>query len=180
MALEFLRKRAPSREQVLAVLSVVVLAVYSWSLRQFFFKLPSLLYYSTAGDILSVLAYMLVLALFESLFVMAGLIFVSMLLPSKWFRDGFAYKGFLAVLIGALASIHLQKNLPTHFPAMAMLYSYAGITGLILVASIWLAHVTPQLQRLLLRLVDSISIMTYIYIPLGLVSLAVVVFRNLF
>jgi len=165
---------------VLAVLSVVVLAVYSWSVRQFFFKLPSLLYYSTAGEILSILAYMLALALFESLFVTAGLVLASMLLPSKWFRDGFAYKGFLAVLVGALASIQLQKNLPTHFPAMAMLYTYVGISGLILVASIWLAHVTPQLQRLLLRLVDSISIMTYVYLPLGLISLVVVIFRNLF
>jgi hypothetical protein len=178
--LEFLRNRAPSRAEVLAVLSVVVFAVYSWSLRQFFFKLPSLLYYSTPAEYLSILAYMLALALLESLIVVAGLVFVSVILPPRWFKEGFAYKGFLAVVIGALSSIHFQKGLPTHFPSMDVLFRQLGTTGLIVVGSIWLAHRSRELQGLLLRLVDSISIMTYIYVPLGMLALLVVIFRNLF
>jgi hypothetical protein len=42
------------------------------------------------------------------------------------------------------------------------------------------SHMWGPLQKGLLDIQDRISIMLYVYVPLGLVSILVVVFRNLF
>jgi hypothetical protein len=177
---EFLRARLPSRQEIWGVFSVLVFAVYSWEIRQYLFKFPSFLYYSTPGDLLSILSYMMAVALFESLLVAAVLVVIAAILPSGWYRDGFAYKGFLTVLILAVSSIQFQKYLPTHFPETSVIVRQAAVTGGFLLASIGLAHKVPDLQKLLIKVVDSISIMSFIYVPLGLLSLAVVIMRNLF
>jgi hypothetical protein len=103
-----------------------------------------------------------------------------MILPRRWYREGLAYKGFLTILIGTLSSILFQKNLPTHFPAMAGLVNQVGVTGVLIAASILLAHNLVRLQKFLLSVVDSISVMSFIYVPLGVISLLVVAIRNLF
>jgi hypothetical protein len=42
------------------------------------------------------------------------------------------------------------------------------------------SHMWGPLQKVLLDIQDRISIMLYVYVPLGLVSILVVIFRNLF
>ncbi len=123
---------------------------------------------------------MMAFAFLESLLVTAGLVLAGIILPSKWLRDGFAYKGFIFVAMGSIAAIVLQKNLRYEFPSKQMLMLNLVIPLILIALFIAASHVVRPLQKVLLDIQDRISIMLYVYVPIGLVSLVVVAFRNLF
>jgi hypothetical protein len=178
--MQFLRDRLPHRKEIISVLGVSLFVCHSWSIRGFLNDLPSLLLYFRSLEIAVIFAYMMAFAFLESLLVTAGLGLVGALLPSKWLKEGFAYKSLIAVLVGAGAAILLQKNLRYDFPSIKMLILYSVVPLILIVVLIVLSWFWSPLQRILLDVLDRLSIMLYIYVPLGLLSLVVVVFRNLF
>ena len=149
-------------------------------MRGFLNDLPSLLLYFRLAEMAVIFAYMMAFALLESLIVTAGLALTAAILPSKWLRDGFAYKGFIFIIVGSIAAYLLQKNLRYEFPSTQMLMLNLVIPLALIALFIAVSHVWVPLQKVLLDIQDRISIMLYIYVPIGVVSFFVVVFRNLF
>ncbi len=145
----------------------------------FFNKLSSFLLYFTVGEILSIFAYMMSVALLESIAVTILLVLLSIVLPPNWLRDGFAYKGFVIVAIATAASILFQKFLPDDYPSTLMLAVSAIVPIVLIVTLIGIGQAFPKLRSLLLDVQDRISIMLYIYVPIGILSLMVVFIRNL-
>lgn len=172
--------RFPRHAEVVSVLGICVTACHTWSIRGFLNELPSFLLYFRITEILVIFAYMMAFALLESLIVTYGLALLSVFLPSNWLKNGFAYKGFVVIVVGAVAAVYFQKNLPSIFPPMRELGMELSIPFLIIVFLMALTHKFPLLQKLLLSVEDRISVFLYIYVPLGLISFLVVVFRNLF
>jgi hypothetical protein len=131
------------------------------------------------GEILSIFAYMMSVALLESIAFTVLLVLLSAILPSSWLRDGFAYKGFVIVVIAAAASILFQRFLPDDYPSTLMLAASTIVPILLVITLIAVSRTFPRLRSLLLDIQDRISIMLFIYIPIGILSLVVVLFRNL-
>ena len=171
--------RLPHRREVIAVLGVTVFLCHSWTLLGFFNKLPSYLLYFTPSEIFGVFAYMMAFALLESLGFTSLLVLLSFILPSSWLKDGFAYKGFIIVVIATAASILFQKYLPNDYPSALMLAVSAIVPLFLIVVLIGVSASTPSLQSLFRDIEDRFSIMLYIFVPIGLLSTAVVIARNL-
>ena len=178
--MQILKNRFPHRSEIIAVLGVSVFVCHSWSIWTFLHELPSFLLYFRAAEISVVFAYMMAFALLESLLVTGGLALAGAILPSKWLRDGFAYKGFIFVVVGSIAAFILQKNLRYEFPSMQMLTLNLVIPLTLIALFMAASHGWGPLQKFLLDIQDRISIMLYVYVPIGVVSILVVVFRNLF
>jgi len=106
-------------------------------------------------------------------------VFLAVVLPKKWFRDGFVYKGFLVMLVASVGAILLQKTMGNSLPDKHLLYQWAGLAILIMVCLILLFHNIPLLQRAVIFFIDKFEVMTYIYVPIGVISLLVVILRNL-
>lgn len=177
-----LKERLPHRREILYVFGGVVFLIYSWAIRGFLYQLSSLRLYYTLGDIFGVFSYLMAFALAESLVIMIGLILIGSILPGKWFRRGFAYKGFIAILVVGIAMIYLDRylfSLDHAMPPIKMIYLYLGITITLIVSLILLVQNFHQLQKLLLAVEERFQIFIYIYIPLGILGLIVVVLRNL-
>jgi hypothetical protein len=102
------RERLPTRVEILYVFGGVVFVIYSWAIRGFLYQLSSLRLYHTLGEIFGVFSYLMAFALIESLIIMGGLILMGFILPGKWFREGFAYKGFITTLVAGIAMIKLH------------------------------------------------------------------------
>jgi hypothetical protein len=173
---------------VLLVFGLVLFAVFGWSIRGFLFKLPAFALYFGVGADLAVLAYMMAFALIESLIVTAVLVALAALLPAGWLRAGFAYKGFLIVLVATAAIILFEGYYRADFLKDILAgYSYmfppfiAGLLGSILALGVllWLFRRYKRLQRYAVYALEQISLFTYIYVPLGLIGLVVVLVRNL-
>lgn len=185
---KLLKKRLPVRTEVLSVFNVVLFVVFGWSIRGFLFELPSFLLDFQIGDIASILFYMLAFALLESLCVTAGLVLGSMVFPSHWFKLGFGYKSFLIIFVATIGLIFFQgyykygyfdilvKN--DYLPLMPLLIGL--IIGLIaLIGLLWFFNNKPRPKYYLLNFIEQFSVFGYIYIPLGLLGILVVIVRNL-
>jgi hypothetical protein len=130
---------------------------------------------------------------------MVVLISFAFILPQKWFRDGFVYKAFLATLVAGIASLGLQQFLTEKKAAIEflsagvelvqtrqareylnqLLYAGAGIAIIILTALIVFFEHMPQLQKILLNVIERLQVFLYLYIPIGVLSVLVIFIRNL-
>jgi hypothetical protein len=177
--LELIRDRLPNRSEMLAVLGVAVFVCYSWTLLGFLNKFSSFILYFTLGEIADIFAFMMAFALLESVAVTGVLALLSILLPSGWLRDGFAFKGFVILVIATATSILFQKTLGDDFPSTFVLILFSLLPLALSVALITLVRSMPKVRRLITNIQDRILIMLFVYIPIGLLSLVVVLYRNL-
>jgi hypothetical protein len=177
--LDRIRNRFPSRSDMIAALAVAVFVCFSWTIIGFFNKLSSFILYFTPGEIGNIFAFMMAFALLESLVAAGLLILLSAVLPSSWLRDGFAVKAFVILLVAALAAILFQKALRDYFPSTQTLLAYSMIPLLVMAFLVWFVHSRPRLQKILLSVQDRILIMLFIYVPIGVIGLLVVMARDL-
>ena len=122
---------------------------------------------------------MMAFAFLESLLVTSALVLLSVILPSAWLRDGCVYKGLIVILMATTAAIILQRTLQGELPP-ALILTLIWFTPLVW-ASVFiiLAQRSPRVQSILREIAERISIMLFLYLPIGFLSLIVVVFRNL-
>lgn len=177
--LDKIRNRFPQRSEMIAVMSIAVFLCFSWTIIGFFNKLSSFLLYFTLGEIAAVFAYMMAFALLESLVVTGILVLISVILPSGWLRDGFGYKGFIILVIAAIDFILLQRSLENVFPSVLNLLLFTLVPIVLSVALIVVIRSRPKVQNLLVNIQDRFLLMLFIYLPIGLISIAAVTFRNL-
>lgn len=173
-------KRFPGRNDLLAVFGVAVFVCYTWVLLGFLNKLSSFLLHFTLGEIGSIFAFMMAFTLLESLVVTALLALLSAVLPPGWLKEGFALKGFVILVIATAASILFQKYfLGNEFPSVLWIAAFILVPLALSVGLILLIRSRPRVQHLLGSIQDRLQIMMFIYVPLGLVALVVVLFQNL-
>jgi hypothetical protein len=161
-------------------LSVAVFVCFSWAIFRLFDKLPSFILYFTPTEIAVIFAYMMAFALLESLAVTGFLVLLGAVLPSKWLKDGFAYKGFVILAIATIDAILFQKFLSTEFPSTLMLALGSILPLALIVVLLATLQSMPRMRSILAGLQDRFMIMSYIYIPIGLICIIAVTFRNLF
>ena len=122
---------------------------------------------------------MMAFAFLESLLVTGALVLLSAILPSKWLRDGFVFKGLIIIGMATIAAIILQRTLQGELPSTPIL-TLVWFTPLIwTIVFIILAQRKPRVRRILLDIAERISIMLFLYVPIGVISLLVVTIRNL-
>ncbi|MGZ6316444.1 MAG: hypothetical protein ACXWNQ_04225 [Anaerolineales bacterium] len=185
---KWITSRLPERNELREVFNVVLFLVFGWSIRGFLFKMPALTLYFGLKNNLAVLCYMLAFALVETLIVTSVLVLISMLLPARVLRRGFAYKGFLTILVASVALILFQGYSQVNFLKDMLADNYSSVPPLVmgvvgaaavLVVLLWIFQRWPRFQKYLLTLVEQFGVFTYIYVPLGLIGLMVVIIRNL-
>ena len=179
-----LRARLPSRQQVFPVFSVILFIVFSWTLIREFFQVPSWMKYQSLGDILVITAYILAFALVESLLVLGFLYLLSLVFPVKIFRDKFIAQGCTLVLAAGVGAVLLQENIDLvyHLKVKELIfYPLVILLGLVILVYA-LAFVFDRLSaipHLITTIADSMTVFAYLYVPLGLIALVVVIVRNL-
>ncbi len=171
--------RLPARMEIELVLGFLVFAVFTWSIRGFLLELPSFLLYYGISEIFGVFCYMMAFAFVESLFVMGLLLFAAYVFPQKWFRRNFSHKATAMVLVIGAAMIVLQNSLTFQLPPLKWLILGVVVTLLILVALSLLLLKVERLRSIFDNLLERFRIFSYIYIPLGIIGLLVVIVRNL-
>jgi len=180
-----IRSKLPSGQEIIPVYSSIAFICFSWSLYRMFYQVPSWLYYLNIWDVLVLAAYVLSFALIESLLVLGFLLLLSIVLPAERFKDKFAIQGSTAALLIGAGAVALQRKIGIVYklevwqilvyPVLAL----ALLIGLILVA----AYIYDRFQilaRLASALVERMTVFAYIYAPLGLLALVVVLLRNIF
>ena len=123
---------------------------------------------------------MMAFAFLESLLITGILVLLSAILPPSWLKNGFAFKGFIVIVMATASAILLQRTMQGRLPALPVL-TLIWFTPLVwAIVFIILAHRKPRIQHILLEIAERISIMLFLYLPVGILSLIVVTVGNLF
>jgi len=179
-----LRVRLPSRQQVFPVFSVILFIVFSWTLIREFFQVPSWMKYLNLGDILVITAYVLAFALFESLLVLGFIYLLALIFPVKIFRDKFIAQGCTLLLVAGVGAVLLQENIDLvyHLEVRELIfYPLVILLGLVILVYA-LAFIFDRLNaipHLITIIADRMTVFAYVYVPLGLIALVVIILRNL-
>ena len=179
--LTVLKNRFPSLQQMIAVYGLISLIIYCWTLIWFFWKLPSWEYFMNMGEIAIVIIYAMATNFLECLTVLLISLFLCAVLPAKWFKDVFLASGsFLVILsLGYMMYIssHIASNDDSYPTSIVHLIPFVGL--LILVLAFLVGRI-GLLRKLFEGLADLATIFSYIFLPIGFISLLVVIARNVF
>lgn len=174
-----MRKRLPSFNQILSAYAVIAFMLFAWALLWFFWNIPSWMKFMTPGYLLSTLSYPMLASFLESLTLLGLLLIPAMILPAAWFRDRFAARG-AAVTLGLLGVIMLRDYL---IIVDNLLLKPKPIFWLTLSLStallLFLAAKFQWMEKTLTLLADRLTIFLYIFVPLSVISLLVILVRNI-
>ena len=179
-----LKAKLPSRQEALVVFSVIVFIVFSWTLYRVFWWVPSWLEYLSIWNILIIVAYVLAFSLFESLAVMGLIVILSLLFPKQTFKDQFIVQGSaISAALGLIAFLVQRKVSLIYRLELWQTLAYPTlilIGVVILVPILWFTFKRFNLlTRLVLAVAERMTIFVFLYVPLGLIGMLVVVARNL-
>jgi hypothetical protein len=182
--LEYVKSRLPSRSEALAVFSIFVFFVFSWTLYRTAWYIPSWLEYLSVWSILIIVAYVLGFALFESLCLLALVVIFALFFPPKVFKEHYALQGGLLAGWLSVGAVLLQRKINLVYRLelwQLVAYPLLWLLGTVLLVFLldFLIRRFPRLSRLVAALVERMGIFVYIYVPLGVLGLLVVLIRNI-
>ena len=174
----FFKRRMPAREEVKLVFSMAAFCVFTWALRNYFYQFPALILSYNVWDLLSILAYTFFFALIESLLTTAFIVVLAFILPGLFLREGFSYKGSFAIIAAGVISIHLQVVMSNQ-PKVDFLLIELARWLVLWLAPVLLTRYVPFVRKVVFEVLDRLTIFSYVYVPLGIISLLAVIVRNL-
>jgi hypothetical protein len=178
-----MQKHLPSRQSILQVYAVIAVMLSSWTIPAFLWKLSAWLLILNIGEIFTVFSYSMVANLIESLIVLLLLLVLSTILPASFLRDDFVVRGSLlaAGLIGSLMAF-VKSHMEFGIQSGAKLF-IGPIAVLLLTAT--LLTLSPQFRfiRFLYSTIrwisDRMIVFLYILLPLFVIDLIYIIFRNM-
>lgn len=177
MKFDIFLNRLPKWPQIAAVYAVISLAIYSWTILWYFWKLPSWLFFLSIGEIFTTLAYAITVNLFESLFILFLPLGLSLLLPRKWFCDAFVTRGIIVALafLGYAAYILTQFQSREDYPG-----GIVRLIPIVFLASLALAFLAGKIKFVVKAIdffAEQATVFLYITIPVSLVCFFVILIR---
>lgn len=150
-----------------------------------FWQIPSWLGYLSLWTVLTLGAYVLSFALFESLILLGLIVLLSLVFPKKMIGDKFVAQGSLWAITISLGAYLIQRRIGLIYKLafeQLIVYSLALVGGMLVLLVIYaiLLDRLGFLSRWVEVFAERMTVFAYIYIPLGVLSLALVILRNLF
>lgn len=172
--------RFPSLKQLAPVYSVIVVAIYGFSILRFFWRVPSLINYSTVGQVGVIFSYMVVVNLIESMMIICIPIVLSMILPKKWFFEQFVAKGVLLVsmALGYFGYISSHINTEEDFPYS--LVKWSPLVFIFILVLVFLLARIKFLTKVLEWAAEQLEVFLILSLPISMIALVVVLIRNIF
>ena len=175
----FNRKLA-SKEDLFYAYVACSFPIFLWAFYKIFLDVPAWILRMSVLDILSVLAYALALAVIESLVIWGLFVLLSLVLPHSWFRIQFVPVVTVITFISAIWAVSAQNR-------YAMVFEWSFIEALpwlaLAILTVFIGYMfvirSSGLANLLYKLAQKLSVLTSLYIFLGLFGILVVIIRNI-
>jgi hypothetical protein len=183
-----LKKRLPSKAEIIPVYATILFPIYSWTIYRLLWNLPS-----WQKDIFSIremlvlCAYGLAFALVESLSVLGFILLLSVILPAKYLKDKFVAQGSAALWVFFILTIAAQYGIASVVFLNWSIKQFVIASAFILILSLllltigpyFLIHHSKKMEVFFTSLADRMMIFLFLYLPLGIMSLMLVILRNI-
>lgn len=149
------------------------------------YQIPSWLLSHSKNGLFSLSVYVFSFALLESLIVMGFVLLLSLALPKPLFRERFVAQASLVVLASTfwavIAQLYREKIIQSSINEI-IVYIIIYVLSLLLI-TILARYLLGRFRRVgswIVIFAERTTVFAWIYIPLGIVSVIVVFFRNIF
>lgn len=130
-------------------------------------------------ELVSVIAYTQAFALLESVFVLFCLLFLGAILPTQFFRKKFVALGGTVVFVtAAWAMIAHYNSAKTSLWGGKDFLPWAALYLASLVVPSVLIRRYKKLEELMVSFIERLSVLSFIYVSIGVLSVVIVVLRN--
>ena len=153
---------------------------YSWALLRFFYRLPSWLFYSSLGEVGVFFSYMIVSSFLGSFMLLVIFILGSLLLPERWFHERFVSRSILPALLGLGYLIYVNWRYPAFDSYPLASYTWVLTVVILIVVFTFLIDRVALLRTLLEEFANRMVVFLYLIVPISIVSLLIVMVRNVF
>ncbi|MCZ7553975.1 MAG: hypothetical protein M5U05_15565 [Anaerolineales bacterium] len=176
--------RLPNREQVVLLFLAISLPINFWALVVFLQELPAYVLRMSAWEILSVLAYILTLALVDSLILLAICVILLLFMPTSLLKGRYTAAGTMSayLIILWLIPIQYQESIAARFHVveqswfvwlwLALLFASFALFAIILVRS-------EKFERMIRAYLERVSLLASVYLFFNFAGLLIVIARNL-
>ena len=175
-------RRFPTISATLPVYAVIAVPIFGWTITSWLWKLPSWLNFLTPGEIAGIFFYAMLTAFVESVFICSFFLLLSFLLPSALLRDQFIVRGTWLAL--GLAVSVLGNGVWRGMTRFTYAEISLAVWSLISLLVVTLLTVVSAKVRFMVRAAEWVSdrliIFLYILIPLSIISILIVIVRNMF
>jgi hypothetical protein len=177
-----LLQRFPSTSAIPPVYSVIAVPIFGWTLTSWLWKLPSWINFLTPGEITAILFYAMMTAFLESLLICSFVVLLCFIWPTRTFRDRFVVRGtWLAIGLSLSVLGHGVWRGMTRFTyAEVSLVTWSIFSLLVIAVLTFLSGRVRFLALLAEWISDRLTVFLYILIPVSILSILVVLFRNFF
>jgi len=172
-----LRNKIPPFHEILALYATIVFLIYGWATITFFWKVPSWLYFLGLEEIAGILSYTFASSLLECTIILFIFLFASLVLPSKWLYNKFAVRGSLMVYALTFWVVLFTLNSLIQLPSTGDVITFSIGVLLTSVLAMILADRSSVVQRLIITVGNRLTVFLYLWLPLSLIAILVVVLR---
>jgi hypothetical protein len=173
-----LGERLPTKRAMLLLFATCSFPIHFWSIFNLLRHMPAWIRHVGIGDIIGAAAYAQVFALLETTVLSLFLIFASVILPARFFRDNFAALGSGIVLLTSAWAIVVHKDWhriswgESELPLWPL---YAVLLG----AMVALVFRYDKIADVLTGIAERLSVMLLFNLPLDAIGILIVIVRNL-
>ena len=174
-----IKNKLPRLAQVYPVYAIIVILTYGWTIYWALWKLPSWLDFLPLGQIGAIFCYLMATNLIESLLVLVGVLIISLILPKKWFHDVFVSRGSVLAASALIPIMVFEYNydkpadyfykFPLYLPLIVL------IAGVLAFLAGWIQIVRKAVEVF----AENAVIFLFVSLPVSILSLIVVIVRNL-
>lgn len=182
--MDIFERRGITRTDLFLIFSACVLPVFLWAFYNLFYRIPGLLVRLNFSELVGSTAYVLAFALLESglffLVLGGGLLLAAVLLPRRWLAAHLAVIGStLALTVAALVMVVQRYSDLLNNMSTRRQWFYLGLVGLALVVYYFVILRYPRVEEISKEIYQRLSILSILYVVLGLASVVLIVVRNL-
>lgn len=136
-----------------------------------------------ARKLLVMFAYVVSFSLAESLLLLGFVLFLCLVFPNRMFKKHFIAQGTVQVLVISIITYFIRQRIDLRrfeiWKLLAIPLVALAVILLSVVVFAWIFKRFHKAPRLVESLADRMTIFAYLYLPLGVAGLAVVVLRNI-
>lgn len=175
-----IRNRFPSRDEMLYGLAACTLPVFIWSIINMLKEIPAWILRMSTWDLVGAISYTQAFALIESIIVFLLILVLALILPERFFRNKFLTLTAMIVSIStfwfALAHYNVESIRTWKMNQFLM---WAVIFGSTLILSYVMVQRFEKMGVAIDTVVKSVSLLSFLYMFIGLMGLIIVVVRNI-
>jgi hypothetical protein len=123
---------------------------------------------------------MMAVNLLESIVVLLVPLLLAILLPKKWFYEQFVVKGVSLVLLSLGYLMFFYVDLIVGILSPWTLLRHVSAVGLIILGLVFLIERVGILNKIVFEFSSRAVVFLYIWTPVSIISLAVILVRNIF